>query len=117
VVVKAPLGDEARGEEAGAVFGRPEDDRARAVGEDGRRLLLRPVEVLRHGVRADDEDVAVRRIGDDVLRGGIERGDEARAGAVHVERPGVLRAEAVLDDDRGRGRDVFGRVGGEDDEV
>ncbi len=96
---------------------RADDDHACAIRKERRRVFVVPVQELGHPVAARDENVAIVRVGRDIARRHIEPGHPRRARAVHIVRPRVRRAKFRLHDGRGRGANVVGRVGRDDDEI
>src|SRR5450830_201555 len=115
VAVVRPVGPEAGRDEALLLRGL-EHGHARPVPEEKDHRVVRVRELVHH-VRPDSDDRLQGLVRRDEARRRREAGRERRARAADVERPGVFRAELVLDDDRRGGRDEVRRVGAEEDEI
>src|SRR5690606_26754701 len=89
---------------------------AGAVSEEDAGASVGPVHDAGHGLRADDEGAPGLAGGDELARR-AEGSEEAGAGGVHVERGGVQRADAVLDEGGDGGEHAVRGAGAGDDEV
>jgi len=105
-----------KGPQAEPRLARRHQHRPGAVAEEHAGRAVGPVGDAREGVGADDQDIAVGAVLDELSRGS-QRRDEARAPEQEVEGGGVLCAEISLDE-AGRCREEHvRRDGGHNDEA
>ena len=95
---------------------RFEHDRAGAIAEQHAGAAVGPVENTGEGFGADHQS-ALERAGTQEIVGSGEREDKSGAYRLQIERRAVVDAEFVLHRDRGGGKGVIRRRGGQHDQV